>query len=75
MKRNLLTLLVVSVFLSACTLLPEAAQGNIRSGNSKVFWIDPVTRQPGGYIVPRTAIQKAKKHNYAGSDASVVISR
>ena len=75
MKRNLLAFLTASAFLSACTSLPEAAQGNIRSGNSKVYWIDPVTRQPGGYIVPRTATQKAKKHNYAGSDGSVVISR
>ncbi len=75
MKRNLLALLTASAFLSACTSLPEAAQGNIRAGNSKVFWVDSVTRQPGGYIVPRTATQKAKKHNYAGSDGSVVISR
>ncbi|MGZ0019905.1 hypothetical protein [Nitrosomonas sp. wSCUT-2] len=50
MKQNLLTLLVVLVFLSACSSLQEAAHGNIRSGKSKVYWIDPVTRQPGGYV-------------------------
>ena len=75
MKLKLLALCAAWAFLSACSSLPEAPQGNITAGNSKVYWIDPATGQPGGYIVPRTASQKTKKDNYADSNASRVISR
>ncbi len=75
MKLKLMILLAASVYLSACSSLPEAPQGSIKSGKSNVYWIDPATGKPGGYIVPKTASQKTKNDNYADSNESVVISR
>ena len=75
MRLKLITLLAASAFLSACSTLPEAPQGNIKVGKSNVYWIDPATGKPGGYIVPRTASQKTKNDNYADANAPVVISR
>ncbi|WMJ09491.1 hypothetical protein [Nitrosomonas sp. sh817] len=77
MKLKLITLLAATAFLSACSSLPEAPQGqsNIKVGKSNVYWIDPATGKPGGYIVPRTASQKTKNDNYADANESVVISR
>lgn len=71
----LLGVITVSAFLSACSALPEASQSNVRAGKSNVYWIDPATGQPGGYIVPRTASQKTNNEKYADSNSPVVISR
>lgn len=77
MRLKLFTLFAASAFLSACSSMPEAPQGNIRAGKSNVYWIDPATGKPGGYIIPRTASQKTKNDNYANSNSneSMVISR
>ncbi|WMJ08680.1 hypothetical protein [Nitrosomonas sp. sh817] len=77
MKLRLITLLAASAFLSACSTIPEAtqSQSNIKVGKSNVYWIDPATGKPGGYIVPRTASQKTKNDSYADANESVVISR
>ena len=78
MKLKFYTLLgavSAAAFLSACSSLPEATQGGIKAGKSNVYWIDPATGKPGGYIIPRTASKKAKNENYADSKESVVISR
>jgi starvation-inducible outer membrane lipoprotein len=75
MKLKLFALLGALSFLSACSSLPEAQQSNIKVGQSKVYWINPATGQPGGYIVSRTAAQKNKNDQYADSNESRVISR
>lgn len=74
MKLKLLAPLGALSFLSACSSLPET-QGNVTAGNSRVYWINPATGQPGGYIVSRAASQKTKNDNYADSNESRVISR
>lgn len=77
MKLRLITLLAASAFLSACSTIPEApqSQSNIKVGKSNVYWIDPATGKPGGYIVSRAASQKTKNDSYADANESVVISR
>lgn len=75
MKLKLFALLGALGFLSACSSLHEAPQGNITAGNNRVYWINPATGQPGGYIVSRAASQQTKNNNYADSNESRVISR
>jgi len=75
MKLKLFALLGALSFLSACSSLPETPQSNITAGNSRVYWINPATGQPGGYIVSRAASQKNKNDNYADSNESRVISQ